>query len=102
MEHLTGSDRPIVPQDPVQDGGFRTAEEVRALVGGLPRVFALVQGFEESNGEGAAKVVAYGLELPCGTAATVGVDQGFGRWRSARSAAARLDSDLVWLEEGGA
>ena len=97
MEHPTGSDRPIVHDGPVRDDGFPTAEEVRAVAGGLPRVFALVQGFEEESG---GKVVAYGLELPCGTAATVGVDQGFGRWRSARSAAARLGSELVWLGGG--
>ncbi|MEV8636350.1 hypothetical protein AB0395_32320 [Streptosporangium sp. NPDC051023] len=100
MERPTGSDHPIVHHDPAQDGGFWTAEEVRALAGGLPRVFALVQGFEDDE-EGVAGVVAYGLELPCGTAATVGVDRGFGRWSSALSAATRLDSDLVWLGEAG-
>ncbi|MFF0578592.1 hypothetical protein ACFY19_24170 [Streptosporangium saharense] len=57
------------------------------------RAFALVQEIDE----GETEVVAYGLELPTGVAATVGVVQGFGRWQSARNAARRLHSDLVWL-----
>lgn len=112
MEHLTGSDYPTVyhgpaPRGSTSESGEKDAlrniafaavgmERVRVLTGGLPRLFALVQGFEE---EGAAGVVAYGLEMPCGAAATVGVVQGFGRWRSAYSAASRLHSDLVWLGE---
>ncbi|MFF0307862.1 hypothetical protein ACFYSC_10550 [Streptosporangium sp. NPDC004379] len=60
-------------------------------------MFALVQGVEEDGEEIIAKVVAYGLALPCGTAATVGVADGFGRWRSAHSAASRLRAGLVWL-----
>ncbi|MFC3985230.1 hypothetical protein [Streptosporangium jomthongense] len=81
MEHFTGSDPSIVPHSPAGDVGFGV------------RAFALVQEIDE----GATEVIAYGLQLPCGTAATVGVVQGYGRWRSADSAARRLGSDLVWL-----
>ncbi|MEV7013117.1 hypothetical protein [Streptosporangium sp. NPDC051022] len=98
MEHFAGSDQPIVHHDPVREGGFGTVEGVRALAGGLPRVFALVRELDEDEEEVAETIVAYGLELPCGTAATVGVDHGFGRRRSALSAATRLGSELVWLE----
>ncbi|MFD0883082.1 hypothetical protein ACFQ08_00675 [Streptosporangium algeriense] len=66
----------------------------------VPRVFALVQeGWEDERPE----VVAYGLTLPGGQAATVGADgRGHGLWNSARSAARRLRSDLVWFgDEGG-
>lgn len=73
---------------------------MRALIGGLPRMFALVQETGEDDEEIVVEVVAYGLALPCGTAATVGVVNGFGRWMSAPSAASRLCSDLVWLENG--
>ncbi|WP_440104274.1 hypothetical protein [Streptosporangium sp. H16] len=73
---------------------------MRALAGGLPRAFALVQEFGDHEGEGVAEVVAYGLALPGGEAATVGVTaRGFGSWQSADSAAYRLRSDLVWLGE---
>ncbi|MER7205547.1 MULTISPECIES: hypothetical protein [Streptosporangium] len=66
----------------------------------VPRVFALVQeGWEGEQ----AEVVAYGLTLPCGQAATIGADgRGHGLWNSAQSAARRLHSDLVWFgDEGG-
>jgi hypothetical protein len=70
-----------------------------ALTGGLPRMFALVQESGEDD-EIVTEVVAYGLALPDGGAATVGVAaSGFGRWISAHSAASRLNSDLVWLGE---
>ncbi|GAA4190403.1 hypothetical protein GCM10022252_28670 [Streptosporangium oxazolinicum] len=63
-------------------------------------MFALVQEFDDPDGEGLSEVVAYGLVLPGGEAATVGVTaRGFGSWRSADSAAYRLHSDLVWLGE---
>ncbi|MGJ6961471.1 hypothetical protein ACSDR0_06125 [Streptosporangium sp. G11] len=69
-------------------------------------MFALVQEFYEDDegeedGESVTEVVAYGLTLPGGTAATVGANgNGFGRWTSAYSAARRLHSDLVWLGSG--
>ncbi|MEU8379700.1 hypothetical protein [Streptosporangium sp. NPDC048865] len=73
-----------------------TREDVRALAGGLPHVFAPVQEFTDHDREGAAEVVAYGLALPGGEAATVGVTcRGFGTWRSADSTAHRLRSDPV-------
>ncbi|WP_156056065.1 hypothetical protein [Streptosporangium roseum] len=74
---------------------------MRALAGGLPRMFALVQETGEDDEEIVTEVVAYGLALPCGTAATVGVVNGFGRWMSAHSTASRLRSDLVWLGDDG-
>ncbi|MEV0419532.1 hypothetical protein [Streptosporangium canum] len=123
MEHFNGSDYPPVyhgagPQrgeigDGEDDLSWKpdsslagddsplTREGVRALAGGLPRMFALVQETGEDDEEIVVEVVAYGLALPCGTAATVGVVNGFGRWTSARSAASRLRSDLVWLGDDG-
>ncbi|MEV4751312.1 hypothetical protein AB0K21_33530 [Streptosporangium sp. NPDC049248] len=113
MEHFNGSDHPTVyhgmgsRRGETGDGGGGLSwqsdsplsrEEVRALAGGLPRVFALVREAEDE--EITARVVAYGLALPGGDAATVGATRGFGRWTSARSAAYRLGSDLVWLGDG--
>ncbi|MEU0482952.1 hypothetical protein ABZ260_27660 [Streptosporangium sp. NPDC006013] len=72
----------------------------------LPRMFALVQEFDEDDedderdGPRSPEVVAYGLALPDGTAATVTRSgYGFGRWTNAHRAAHRLGSDLVWLGE---
>lgn len=75
------------------------AEWVAALTGGVvPRLFALVR---EDYGEDDAvveEVVAYGIALPNGSAATVPAQgSGFGRWISPQSASRRLCSDLVWL-----
>lgn len=63
------------------------AEWVAALVGGVaPRLFALVR---EDYGEDDAvveEVVAYGIALPNGSAATVlARGSGFGRWISPRA-----------------
>ncbi|GHH62652.1 hypothetical protein GCM10017673_02240 [Streptosporangium violaceochromogenes] len=85
-----------------QNTGATCAGEGRhALNGGSPRVFALVREFDEGGEDEAAtiaEVVAYGLTLPDGTAATVSpTGHGFGRWRSAHSAASRLRSSLVWF-----
>ncbi|MFF0306006.1 hypothetical protein ACFYSC_01195 [Streptosporangium sp. NPDC004379] len=65
-------------------------------------MFALARLFEDSDGvKGRERVLPYGLELPDGTAATVGADgHGFGSWTNAERAALRLDSDLVWLGGG--
>ncbi|MEU9832812.1 hypothetical protein AB0D67_14910 [Streptosporangium sp. NPDC048047] len=65
-------------------------------------MFALVRMHEDPDGvKDHERVVAYGLELPDGTAATVGADgHGFGSWTNAERAALRLDSDLVWLGGG--
>ncbi|WP_433362765.1 hypothetical protein [Streptosporangium sp. CA-115845] len=115
MEHFNGSDYPTVYHGMVswrgetgggggglswQSDSTLGREEVRALAGGLPRVFALVQEAEGEGEEIMARLVAYGLALPGGDAATVGAVRGFGRWTSARSAAYRLGSDLVWLGDG--
>ncbi|MEV7007967.1 hypothetical protein [Streptosporangium sp. NPDC051022] len=78
-------------------------QSTHPLIGDLPRMFALAQGADEGRGmteedEEATKVVAYGLVLPGGPATTVGANgRGFGVWNSARSAARRLHSELVWL-----
>ncbi|MBB4918246.1 hypothetical protein [Streptosporangium saharense] len=58
----------------------------------VPQAFALVRG----------EVLAYGVTLPGGQAATVRADGGaHGLWNSAQSAAKRLRSDLVWFGDGG-
>lgn len=62
---------------------------------GPPRLFALVQAYEGEDEQVVRQVMAYGIELPGGGAATVGRISG--RWRSADSAASRLYSDLLWL-----
>ncbi|MEV4753449.1 hypothetical protein AB0K21_44505 [Streptosporangium sp. NPDC049248] len=98
MEHRSDLGQPSACHGP--DFGEHHPQEVAlervyALVGDLPRMFALVQDFTE--------VVAYGLALPGGTATTVGANgRGFGLWASPRSAARRLHSDLVWFGNDGA
>ena len=65
---------------------------------GPPRLFVLVQEDLDENDAVVREVVAYGIELPNGSAATVPVrGNGFGRWISPQSASRRLCSDLVWL-----
>ncbi|MFF5107856.1 hypothetical protein [Streptosporangium sp. NPDC000509] len=104
MEHHPGSDQPSACHNP--DFGEHYPREVAlerayTLTGDLPRMFALVQDFAESE-ESHPEVVAYGLALPGGTATTVGANgRGFGLWASPRSAARRLHSDLVWFGDGG-
>ncbi|TDC41780.1 hypothetical protein E1281_36985 [Actinomadura sp. KC345] len=78
------------------------AERVVALAGGaVPRLFALVR---EDVGEDDAvveEVVAYGVALPDGSAATIPPSgQGFGRWLTPQSASRRMLSELVWLSPG--
>jgi hypothetical protein len=62
-----------------------------------PRLFVLVQEFDEHDAV-VQEVVAYGIALPDGSAATIS-PQGWssGRWRSPESASRRLCSDLLWL-----
>ena len=52
-------------------------------------------------GEGDAvvdEVVAYGIVMPDGSAATVPISgRGFGRWLTPESASRRMQSELVWL-----
>ncbi|TDC73667.1 hypothetical protein [Actinomadura sp. 7K507] len=76
--------------------------EVVALAGGAaPRLFALVR---EDYGEDDAvveEVVAYGVALPDGSAATVPLSgRGLGRWLTPQSASRRMLSELVWLSPG--
>lgn len=63
-----------------------------------PRLFVLVQeGFYE-DGAAVRVVVAYGIALPDGAAATVFArGHGFARWISPESASRRTHSDLVWV-----
>ncbi len=76
-------------------------EETRTLTDEPPRLFALIQECGGDDEGVVTEVVAYGLTLPGGTAATFGANgHGFGRWTSAHSAARRLRSDLVWLGDG--
>lgn len=107
MERHTGSNPSSARH--AQDFGERHLQEAcsecarggaRVPAGDLPRMFALVQEFDEDDGESLTEVVAYGLALPDGTAATVGANgHGFGRWTNPHRAAWRLRSDLVWLGE---
>ncbi|WP_326638024.1 hypothetical protein OG884_28815 [Streptosporangium sp. NBC_01755] len=110
MEHHAGSDQPSVRHDPDFDercprstGPESAYASARMPTGDLPRMFALVQELDEDDERGRAsspEVVAYGLALPDGTAATVSRNgYGFGRWTNAHRAAHRLGSDLVWLGE---
>ncbi|MER5625329.1 hypothetical protein ABT061_30265 [Streptosporangium sp. NPDC002544] len=109
MEHRSDLGRPSACHDP--DFGERLTgnadpaqvrEATYALTGGSPRLFALIQEFGEEGEEVDAVVVAYGMALPGGTVTTVGANgRGFGLWTSARSAARRLHSDLVWFGDGG-
>ncbi|GII79195.1 hypothetical protein Sru01_41770 [Sphaerisporangium rufum] len=74
-------------------------EVVQGLLGGLPRVFARIR--DQGHGEDERsdlRVVALGLALPDGGAATVEVGgNGFGRWGSAERAAWVLGGECVWL-----
>lgn len=109
MEQHAGSNQPPVCHDPDFDerrpqttGPESACASARMPTDDLPRMFALVQGFDEDerDGRGSREVVAYGLALPDGTAATVTRSgYGFGRWTNADRAAHRLGSDLVWLGE---
>lgn len=55
---------------------------------------------DQENDRTVREVMAYGIELPDGAAATVGVAMpGGGRWLSADSASRRMNSDLVWLSQ---
>lgn len=104
MEHRTGSKQSPARHAPDFDERCPQSTDPECAhtpAGDLPRMFALVQEFYEDDGESFTEVVAYGLALPGGTAATVGATgHGFGRWTSAHSAARRLHSDLVWLGDG--
>ncbi|MFI6454855.1 hypothetical protein ACIBF6_25215 [Streptosporangium amethystogenes] len=110
MEQHAGSDQPPVCHDPDFDerypqitGPESACASARLPTDDLPRMFALVQEFDEDDerdGPSSPEVVAYGLALPDGTAATVTRNgYGFGRWTNAHRAARRLGSDLVWLGE---
>lgn len=107
MERSLESDQPSACHDSGVSGDLtrdtesgHIREETPALTG-EPRLFALIQECAGDNEGVMTEVVAYGLTLPGGAAATVGVNgNGFGRWTSAHSAARRLHSDLLWLGDG--
>ncbi|MFG2090425.1 MULTISPECIES: hypothetical protein [unclassified Spirillospora] len=75
------------------------AEWAVALGGGVaPRLFALVREVLGEDDAVLEEVVAYGIVLPDGSAATVPLSgRGFGRWLTPESASRRMVSDLVWL-----
>ncbi|QFG25016.1 hypothetical protein [Actinomadura sp. WMMB 499] len=63
----------------------------------VPRLFLLVQEDLDDADAVVREVVAYGIALPDGAAATVSLrGSGFGRWLSPESAARRLRAELVW------
>ncbi|MFJ2033855.1 hypothetical protein [Streptosporangium sp. NPDC087985] len=112
MERHAGSDQSSACHDPDFDEHCpqntdpeRACASAHMPTGDLPRMFALVQEFDEDDeddGQSSREVVAYGLVLPDGTAATISRNgNGFGRWTNAHRAARRLSSDLVWLSESG-
>ncbi|MFI0373300.1 hypothetical protein ACH35V_36035 [Actinomadura sp. 1N219] len=64
----------------------------------VPRLFMLVREDLDEDDEVVREVVAYGIALPGGAAATVAArGSGFGRWISPESASRRLCSELVWV-----
>lgn len=75
------------------------AEWVVELGGGAaPRMFALVREDAGEDDSVAEKIVAYGIALPDGSAATVSAGgSGFARWLTPESASRRTFSELVWL-----
>ena len=99
MDDAHGTERVPVYHDPE-----RRAMMAELWPGGPPRLFALVQEDEHEDehedDRTVREVMAYGIELPDGAAATVGVAMpGWGRWLSADSASRRMNSDLVWLSQ---
>lgn len=63
-----------------------------------PRLFVLVQEGVDEDDVVVREVVAYGIALPGGAAATVPArGNGFGRWISPETASRRLCSELVWV-----
>lgn len=103
MEYQNGFNRPSAEHG---TGPIPAPHATHPLLGDLPRMFALVQGFDDDGDGGeeeadvAVEVVAYGMTLPSGQTTTFGTNgRNFGVWNSPRSAAKRLHSDLVWLGE---
>ena len=63
-----------------------------------PRLFALVREDWDEGDQVIPEIVAYGIALPNGSAATFGANRtSFGRWRSAERASGAFHSELVWL-----
>jgi hypothetical protein len=103
MDGVHESERTSVYHVPDLDTTPDPDDEALVLVAGRrPRLFVLVQDVVEIEDEVAVtltrEVVAYGIALPDGAAATVSATgQAFGRWQSPESASRRLSSELVWL-----
>ncbi|GGK85239.1 hypothetical protein Sme01_29920 [Sphaerisporangium melleum] len=94
-----GMERDNEELPPLNECSEPRSEIVRALLGGVPRLFALIR--DEGDDKPAMRVIALGVSLPHGGAATVGMDgHGFGRWGSVQRAAFGLGCEYVWL--GGA
>ena len=79
---------------------YHDDDELRTIVAelwpaGPPRLFALVQEDEDEDEQLVRHVMAYGIELPGGEAATVGAVPG--HWPSADSASECVGSDVLWL-----
>ncbi|MBE1534381.1 hypothetical protein [Actinomadura algeriensis] len=65
--------------------------------GGRPRAFVLVREGLDADDAVVREIVAYGIALPDGGAATVPAEGcSFGRWISPESAARRLDAEVDW------
>jgi hypothetical protein len=63
-----------------------------------PRLFVLVREESGENDAVVDEVVAYGIAMPDGSAATVPPGgRGFGRWLTPESASRRMCSKVVWL-----
>ncbi|SNT30575.1 hypothetical protein SAMN05443665_10234 [Actinomadura meyerae] len=78
------------------------AEWAVALGGGVaPRLFALVRDESGEDDTAVEEILAYGIALPDGSAATVPLSgRGFGRWLTPESASDRTSAALVWLSPG--
>lgn len=91
MDDFHESELPIVHAE--------VAEWAVALGGGVaPRLFALVREDFGQDDAVVEEIVAYGIVLPDGSAATVPLSgRGFGRWLTPKSASRRMCSELIWL-----
>ncbi|MFD0857290.1 hypothetical protein ACFQ07_34115 [Actinomadura adrarensis] len=93
MEGVQESEHASVYHDPEM-----SAVVAECCGGEMPRLFALVREFDDENDQPVREVVAYGIALPNGGAATVGASgRQFGKWASPDAASLRMNSELVWL-----
>lgn len=102
MDGVHESERTSVYHVPDLDTTPEHDDAPLVLAGRRPRLFVLVQDVVESEDEAEVRlmpeVVAYGIALPDGAAATVSATgRDFGRWQSPESASRWLSSELVWV-----